>query len=363
MKFTGPPGLPSLRESRLNRKRQLVTGRVNVGGLPPKVFLWGLFVLVVGGFLYFWDAQAELDEQRRAVMTKQRATAKILAPKLIPMRDAIEQGVKELASEGKERVSRDLDWDKILMSPSVYMRARLADAQDLETLREVGSEALRDGFTACLIRDPNAKPATSGKECRESAECEAGEFCNEYKACQRPSSPFNMRMLYRALHVLSDKWVNEVREAGTEYAITAYDRSLDSTTKIDLPIAIEVYQRSKYAIVVLDEDPKGGLPEPLSTNEFEPAAQRVQRVAHHARVGIWELPSGKLLARARARADGELREVGTRRAPSGLESEAVRARQANNCALALDFRSQLSPEANEGEGVGQRPQSASTEAP
>lgn len=353
MKPTGPPGLPSLHDSRLNRKRQLVTGRVNVGGLPPKVMLWGLFVLVVGGFLYFWDAQAELEDQRRAVMTKQRATAKILAPKLIPMRDTIERGVQELSADGKERVADDVDWDRIFMSPGVYMRARLHDAKDLETLRNVSSEALRDGFTACLMRDPNAKPATSGKECRESQECEAGEFCNEYKACQRPSSPFNMRMLYRALHVLSDKWVGEVREAGTEYAITAYDRSLDSTTKIDLPIAIEVYQRSKYAIVVLDEDPKGGLPEPLSTNEFESEALRVQRVPHHARVGIWELPSGKLLARVRARADGELREVGTRRAPGGLESEAVRARQANNCALALDFQSQLKrqtePNANEGE--------------
>lgn len=344
MKQTGPPGLPSLHDSRLNRKRQLVTGRVNVGGLPPNVILWGLAVLVVGGFLYFWDAQAELEEQRRSVMTKQRATSKILAPKLIPMRDTIEKGVKELSADGKERVAEDVDWDKILMTPGVYLRARLEDAKDLETLRSVSSEALRDGFSACLIRDPSAKPATSGKECRDSNECEAGQFCNEYKACQRPSSPFNMRMLYRALHVLSDKWVNEVREAGTEYAITAYDRSLDSTTKIDLPIAIEVYQRSKYAIVVLDEDPKGGLPKPLLTNELESAALRVQRVAHPARVGIWELPSGKLLARVRAHADGELREVGTRRSPTGLESEAVLARQANNCALALDVRNQLSPE-------------------
>lgn len=344
MKPTAPPGLPSLHESRLNRKRQLVTGKVAVGGLPPKVFLWGLTVLVVGGFLYFWQSQSELDEQRRSVMNKQRATAKILAPKLLPMRDTIEAGVKELAREGKEKVAADVDWDKLLASPGVYLRARLEDAKDVETLRKVSSDALRDGFTACLIRDPGAPLPTAGKECRESNECEAGEFCNEYKACQRPSSPFNMRMLYRALHVLSDQWVSEVREAGTEYAITAYDRSLDSTTKIDLPIAIEVYQRSKYAIVVLDEDPKGGLPKALETNEFESAALRVQRVAHDARIGVWELPSGKLLARVRARADGELRDVGTRRSPGGVDSEAARARQANNCALALDFQSQLSPE-------------------
>src|SRR5690606_25001093 len=142
MKPKAPPGLPSLHESRLNRKRQLVTGKVAVGGLPPKVFLWGLAVLVVGGFLYFWQSQSELDEQRRAVMNKQRATAKILAPKLIPMRDTIEAGVKELAGSGETKIAADVDWEKLLVSPGVYMRARLEDAKDLETLRKVSSDAL-----------------------------------------------------------------------------------------------------------------------------------------------------------------------------------------------------------------------------
>lgn len=349
MKLTGPPGLSSLNESRRDRRRQLVTGRVKVGGLPPKVFLWGLVVLVVGGFLYFWNAQAELEEQRRTILTKQRATAKLLTPKLIPMRDTIEAGVRELAMDDGEFISKAVDWDKLLASPGVYMRARLEDAMELNTLREVSTGALRDGFTACLLRDPSAKLPTSGKECRVSQQCEPGEFCNEYKSCQRPSSPFNMRMLYRALNVLSEKWVSEVREAGTEYALTAYDRSLDSVTKIDLPIAIEVYQRSKYAVVVLDEDPKDGLPPPLESNEFEPEAERVQRVPHYARVGVWELPSGKLLARVRGRADGELREVGTRRPPGGPESSAARARQANNCALALDFQNRLKSAATKAE--------------
>lgn len=342
MKQKEPPGLPSLHDSRLNRKRQLVTGKVNVGGLPPKVFLWGLSVLIVGGFLYFWNAQAELDDQRQAILTKQRATAKLLGPKLIPMRDSIEEGVTELAQSEKWFVSPEVDWKELFSSPGVYMRVRLEAAKEIESLREAGAESLRDGFTSCLIVDPKAKLPTSGKPCKRSKECESGEFCNLYDYCQRPSSPFNMRMLYRALQVLSDEWVDDVREAGTDYALIGLDRSLDSITEVDLPIAIDVYQRAKYAIVVLDEDPKKGLPKPLPET-FESKAERVQRVPHFARIGVWQLPSGKALARVRARAEGALRDVGTRKAPAGRESQAARARQVNSCALALDFRQKVTP--------------------
>jgi hypothetical protein len=343
MKQKAPLGLPSLHESRLNRKRQLVTGKAAVGGLPPKVFLWGLAVLIVGGIAYFWNAQAELEEQRRKLLTKQRATAQLLAPKLIPMRDAIEGGVVELSKNAKSSIAAEVDWEKLFTSPGIYMRARLADAADLDKLREIGGQSLRDGFSACLIRDLTAKLPVAGKACKQSNDCETGELCNEYEHCQRPSSPFNMRMLYRALHVLSDKWEGEVRAAGTDYALIAYDRGLDSVTKIDLPVAIDVYQRAKYAIVVLDEDPPGGLPEPIA-GVSESESDRVQRVPHFARVGVWELPSGRLLARVRAEAAGSLRDVGTVKPPGGEESHAARSRQANSCALALDFQSQLAPE-------------------
>lgn len=337
MKKRASPGLESLHESRLKRKRQLVTGRTAPGGLPPKVFLWGLFVLVVGGFIFFWRAQAELDEQRRSILTKQRATAKLLGPKLIPMRDQIEAGVKVLLERGKDTVDPSVDWDQLFSSPGLYMRARVEDAKSPESLRKAAQTSLRDGFSACLMRDPTATLPTSGQTCRESQECKSGEFCNEYKICQRPSSPFNMRMLYRGLLVLSEEWVDEVRDAGTEIKLTAYDRSLDSVTQVDLPIAIDVYQRAKFALIVLDEDPSGGIPEAIPGAE-ESITERVQRVPHEARIGIFRLPSGQLLARVTETAEGGLRDVGTKKPPGGEASAAARSRQANSCALALSFR-------------------------
>ncbi len=336
-------GLPSLNEQARVRYRQITTGRVAVGGLPPKVFLWGMFVLIVGGFVYFWHAQSVLEEQRRGVMTKQRSTAKLLAPKLIPLRDRVEAGAFALAKDGKDFVDESVDWSRVLASPSVYLRIRQKDASSAEALREAATSSLRDGFTSCLMVDAKAQSPVTGASCKNSDECQSGELCNQFEHCQRPSSPFNMRMLYRALSVLSEKWVSEVRDATSEYALTAYDRGLDSITQVDIPMAIEIYQKARYSFTVLDEDPPGGLPTEIP-KAFESESERVQRSAHFARVGVWDIKTGKLLARVRAEASGQLRDVGTRAASGGPESAAARARQANSCALALAFRSKVLPE-------------------
>src|SRR5690606_9608955 len=110
-----------------------------------------------------------------------------------------------------------------------------------------------------------------------------------------------------------------------------------------IPMAIDIYQKARYSIAVLDEDPKGGLP-PEIPNAFESESERVQRSAHFARVGVWDIKSGKLLARVRAEAAGELRDVGTRSSSATPESAAARARQANSCGLALAFKAKVLPE-------------------
>jgi len=69
-----------------------------------------------------------------------------------------------------------------------------------------------------------------------------------------------MRLLYRALRVLSDEWSAELREASSELAVTAYSRDLDSVTKTDVPVAVKVATHAKYFTLVLDETPKSGMP-------------------------------------------------------------------------------------------------------
>lgn len=349
-----------MNQSKAARRARVTSGKVALqGGIPPNVFLWVLLFLIVSGFLYFRNAMSELEEQRSALMTKQRATAKVLGPKLLPLRDQIEANAALLAGEGKDFVDSNVDWENLLQQPGIYLRMRHEDSLAKEEFRTVAGASLRDGFTSCAIVDPTARVLSAGKECARSTECESGEFCNVFSSCQRPHSPYNMRMLYRALVVLSDKWVEEVREAGTDTALTIYDRGLDSVTRVEIPLAIDLYQRSKFALIVLDEDPKDGLPEAIA-GARETKMERVQRSSHFARIGVWDLKSKKLLARMRVSASGVLRDVGTRRAPGGAEAAAARTRTANSCALALEFKSKLAPPT---ETVQVEPETVETELP
>lgn len=335
------PGLPSLNASRHTRHRQVVTGRAVVGGIPPKLFGFGLLILIVGGFLYFRQAEKELAEQRARIMAKQRAIAAELGPRLIPLRDRVEAATRELATGTPQNFVRPgIDFQQLFGSPGLYFRALSRDASSLEALRKAAQESLRDGFTACILRDERAPSQSVGKACRESHECETGELCTEFSVCARPASPFNMRLLYRALGVLSESWTAEVEAARTDLALLAYERGLDSVTEVDIPVAIDVYQRSKYVVIVLDEEPEGGLPAKVAADQPETDLERVLRAPHQARVGIWSLPEGELLARVRAPANGLLRDVGQRTVVSA-GAEAARARQANSCGLALEVRALL----------------------
>ncbi len=334
------PGLPSLNEARAERKRQIATGRAKVGGFPPHLVLWALVILGTAGVLYYRKSQSELEQARNALMAKQRAVAALLGPKLLPIRDKVESAAKELSAEPfpGDFVAPGQDLEKLAETPSIYLRLRIEEASDVDKLRKAAADSLRDGFTSCLYRDPRAAAPAAGATCRISADCQAGELCTEFNVCQRPTQPFNMRLLYRALHVLSSKWTDEVHQARNELAIDAYDGGLESVTRVDVPAAIEVFQRAKLVTLVVDEAPQGGLPPAMATDETE--AERLQRTEHMARVGIWDLKSGQLLLRMRTEAVGQLRDVGR---PASQEPAAVaaRQRQANSCGLALSVKQKI----------------------
>ncbi len=146
-----------------------------------------------------------------------------------------------------------------------------------------------------------------------------------------------MRLAYRALKVLSTDWTDELHSADSDLAVTVYDRELDRVTHDDVPIAIEILSHARYFTAVLDEDPPDGLPKSLGDGGDEPDEQRVQRVAHAARIGIWELATGRQLVRLRGEAAGRFMPVGDA-VVHGAEIEAAQQRQANSCALALEVR-------------------------
>lgn len=336
----GNRGLPSLREARAERRRAIVLGKVRVRAMPPQFWIWAALVIAALMVLYWKLAQGQLESAKGAVMAKQRAIAKSLGPKILPFRDKVEGWAKELAGEWKgEYFAPSLSAHDIRHAPAVYLRLRRQSADQPELLRKAAVASLHDGFTSCFFVRRGAPDPTKGPKCQTSGDCEPGFVCNEYDACTRPPEPYNMRLAYRSLRVLSTGWTDELHEASSELAINAYDRDLDKVTREDVPIAAEILARAKYFVLVLDEDPKGGIPaQPDGGVETE--EERLQRVPHAARIGVWNLGTGQLVARMREQAAGRVMPVGDR-VVTREETIAAQERQANSCALALAAREEL----------------------
>lgn len=273
-------------------------------------------------------------------MAKQRAVLHALGPKILPFRNQAEAWVRELSAAWPgDFVDPSASAEKISTSPGVYLRLRLANTTSAKAIRKAAQTSLLDGFTSCLFVRVGAPDPTKGPPCRVTADCEPGLLCNEWNVCSQPPRPYNMRLAYRALRVLSPEWTDELYEAGSELGVSAYDRDLDSVAKSDVPVAIELLSRAKYFTLVLDEDPPGGLPAEIP-DAGETPEERVQREAHFARVGIWDLESKTPLLRMRAEAAGMFVPVGDRvvKSPGML---AAQQRQTNSCSLALGVRDAL----------------------
>lgn len=334
-------GLPSLEEAKGERRRAIVLGKVRLRALPPQ--FWLLAATTIGAIcvIYWRIAQGALEGQKSAVMAKQRAVASSLGPKILPFSGKIEGWVKELAGNFPgDLVAPGASLAKVESSPGVYLRLRIDNAQETKHIRKAAVRSLHDGFTSCFFVRTGAADPTKGPSCNSPADCEPGKLCNEWKVCTVPPEPYNMRLAYRALKVLSTEWTDELHETTNDLTVTAYDRDLDAVTKNDVPIAIDMLSRARYFTLVLDEDPAGGLPAQVDGGAPETEEERVQREPHTARVGIWDLKNDQPLLRLRTKAEGHFVPVGER-VVSSAESVAAQQRQANSCVIALEAKKAL----------------------
>ena len=342
-KEQGNRGLASVNEARADRHRALVFGRVRFKGMAPQFWLWTAVVLGAFFVIYWRVVQGQVESAKGRVMAKQRAIAQTLGPRILPFRDKVEGWVSQLAGPWKGNlVGGELSLVELSKRPGVYLRVRQANARKAAAVRKAATRSLRDGFTSCLFVDRRSSDLAQGKQCKTAGDCDAGLLCNEWHVCKPPPRPFNMRLAYRAMRVLSTEWTDELHEANSDLAVVAYERDLDAVTKTDVPVAIELLHRAELFTLVIDEDPKGGLPKKLEDSD-ETEEERLQRVPHPARIGVWDIKSGKQLLRIRAQAGGQLVPVG-KRSSSDPHNLAAQARQANSCALALEVKRALAPE-------------------
>jgi hypothetical protein len=332
-------GLPSINQARAERRRALVFGKVRLRGMPPHFWLWALTTIGLFTVIYWRIAQGHLESRKAQVMAKQRAVAATIGPSILPFRDKVEAWAKELAGDYRGNfVAEGASAEPIGDSSGVYLRLRLENAKDPKSIRKSATASLRDGFTSCLFRASGPDPM-QGPPCKATKDCQPGQLCNEWNVCAEPPVPFNMRLAYRTLRVLSSEWTDELHAATSELGVMAYDRDLDSVTRHDVRIAADILARSKYFTLVLDEAPEKGLPAEIP-DAGETAEERLQRTDHFARVGIWRLKDGKQILRLRAQAAGRFVPMGERvvRDPMNL---AAQQRQVNSCELALAVRGAL----------------------
>lgn len=308
--------------------------------MAPHFWLWAFVIIAAALVIYFRVEAGKIEEHKGRVMAKQRAIAAELGPKILPFRDRIEGWVTELAGAYPgDRVSPAASLAQIREEPGVYLRMRIEQAKEPRSIRKAATESLHDGFVSCMFVRAGEGDPSKGPPCRAPRDCEPGLLCNEFGVCVSPPRPFNMRLAYRALRVLSSEWTDELHQAKSELAITAYERDLDSVTHNDIPVAAQILASAKFVTIVLDEDPPAGMPEDITSLEETPA-ERVQRVPHPARVGVFRLADGEQMLRLRTEASGRIVPMAGSKVPTP-ETRAALDRQAHSCALALEVKQAL----------------------
>jgi hypothetical protein len=319
-------GLPSIQQARDARAE----GKTRWPS--PKFWAYAGLVLAISAILHWKWTDSEVEHTKQKLLADQRGVAAELGPRWFPLRQRIEGWVTGLAHDtGPEVIDRDelSKWD-FRTRPGIYLRLRVEEAQTPEDIRTGARDSLRDGFTACLMRVANPS-ATQGRECKRTRDCPTHEFCNEQDHCSRPSQPFNLRVAYRTMHILTDEWVRDVQASDTELRTRLFVTNFDDAVRDELPLAAELLTQAQYLLVVLDETPQG-TPSAADAGTME---EVVQGLPHAARVAVYRLSDDKPLLRVRRDAGGEL--IGA--APQGpTEAMAARQRQANSCALALAVR-------------------------
>lgn len=311
-------GLPALAQAREDRSRGRVRWGTQAGLLAATVFVGGIVAHAI-------VSSREMTHDKQALLAKQRAVEVTLGAQWFPLRDRLEADVLAAAKayEG-DFVAPEARTMAFRTEPGLYLRLRVADAKDAETVRRVAADAKRDGFAACLLREPNERGVRG--------EVDGGAFSDQ---------PWNLGQAYAATRILGDDWVHEVQSTDEDLQLRALTEQYDEAVRDQLPTAVDVVKRARFFLLVLDED----VPEAAAAADGGPIDEEaLQLVAHPARVQLFELPSGKELFRLRRSGEARLIPAGEHVVTDPETRDAMQ-RQANNCMLAEIVEHALQPPA------------------
>lgn len=329
--------------------------------LPPKFWAWAA-VILAASFIFWWKMEeGKIQSVRSELLARQRAAVAELGPRWFPLRDKIEAWTRECATFDEDAVDEAAlrGWN-FRSSPGIYLRLGQKEAETPEQIRAAARRSLHDAFTACLMLVPNPDPV-AGPACKSNKDCPPRQHCNQFSHCAEYSQPYNLRLAYKVMWILTDDWVDEVNSITKELTMRGAVASFDSWTSHDVPVAADLLTKAKYYMVVVDE-PVAGEPEAAAGGQApeEDTAERLARKKgevfrgspsedlslnpsiptkpHKARVCVWRLEGARQVLALRRDAAGRI--VG---GAAGVDVRTLEARQrqANSCALALEIRSAI----------------------
>lgn len=311
-------GLKAVHSARAERSKS------KYGKISGPVWLVAGGAVVVTLILAWMLSDRTLSTEKEEILSQQRAAVSTVGAEWYPLRDKLETITLDAAAryEGDK-----IDFEAAKMdfrsAPGIYLRLRVDEAKDVESLRKHAKDSVKDAFTGCLLREPNAALA------RGDADAGFG-----------PDQPWNLRQAYGSTRILTDDWAKEVKASEDKDRLRVFRQQYDKAKRAEIPLAIDIIKRAQFFLLVLDED----VPEAreLSGDAGTITEEALQQVPHPARVHIVNLKTGAEIARVRKSAAADFQFVGEQ-AVRDPEVRAAMKRQVNNCALAQQVWSAIRP--------------------
>jgi hypothetical protein len=311
-------GLPAIARAREDRSRGRTRWTTQAGLLAVAVVVGGLVAHKI-------VSQRELNGDRAALLSKQRAVAVTLGPQWFPLRDRLEADVLGAAMEyAGDSIDPQARRGEYKTQPGLYLRMRVDEARDAVRVRRVAADAKKDAFAGCLLREPNERGVRG--------EIDGGAFAEQ---------PWNLGQAYASTRILTDDWTQDVKDADDDLRLRVFAQQYDKAVGKEIPLAIDIVKRATFFLLVLDEDVAeaaklvdgGGITE-----------EALQLVPHPSRVHLFDLASGRELLRLRRTGDARVVPAGERAVVDSETLDAMQ-RQANNCSLASAVDAALAPPA------------------
>jgi hypothetical protein len=302
----GPRGLPAISRLREERSRRGPRWTMRAGVVAAGAVAAGLLTHTV-------VSNRELTSDKQALLAKQRAMAATLGAQWFPLRDRLEADAVQSAREYLgDRVEPDARTSGFRTQPGLYLRMRVADAANVEEIRQVAADAKKDAFASCLLREPNERGVRG--------EVDGGAFAEQ---------PWNLGQAYAATRILTDTWIRAVKDADDDMRLRVFSEQYDNAVREEIPLAIDVVTRAQFFLLVLDEDGDDG----AGDHGGPPTEESLQLIAHPARVQVFDLRNNEEIIRLRRSGSALVIPTGERSVTDPETREAMQ-RQANNCALA-----------------------------